>query len=81
MIGNWRARVAFDLRLGHVGQRPDHDVPGIFGPELGSHRLESPTKEEIQEERLDDVVAVMAQCDLGDAVFRGPPVQRAASQT
>src|SRR5689334_1582372 len=67
-------RVAFDVPLGDISQRPDDDVPTVFGRQLRCHRLQTSTEEEIEEERFDDVVAVMAQRDLRDAVLRGEAV-------
>src|SRR5687768_3353145 len=32
-----RTRISFDLRLGHVRERPDHDVLAVFGEQLGRH--------------------------------------------
>mgnify|MGYP003694659363 CR=1 FL=1 len=56
-----RARVALDVALGDVGQRPDHDVPAVVGRSFGGMRLELAAEEHVQEQRLDDVVAVMAR--------------------
>ena len=81
MIGNSRAaRVALDVALGDVGERPDHDVAAVVGAQLRRHRLEPAAEEQVEEQRLDDVVAMMAERDLGDAVLGGEAVQRAAAQ-
>jgi len=52
-------------------------VPPIVAPELGQHRLEPAAEEQVQEERLDDVVAVMAEHDLAHAVLAREAVQGA----
>src|SRR6187549_2141190 len=72
--------VTLDQRLGDVCQRADDNVAAIVRLELGRHGLESAAMKQVQEQRLDDVVAVMAQRDLGNAVFRRVAVQRAAAQ-
>jgi hypothetical protein len=53
-----RPGVAGDLPLRDIAERPDHDVAPVLGEELGRHRLEATAMEEVQEEGLDDVVAV-----------------------
>src|ERR671922_660304 len=74
------ARITLDLRLGDVGQGPDHDVTTVLGPELRRHGLEPAAEEQVEEQGLDDVVPVMAEGDLGDAILARPAVQRAAAQ-
>ena len=61
-----------------VRERPDHDVAAIVGAQLRRHRLQRALVEEIEEQRLDDVVAMMAERDLRESVFGGERVQRAA---
>ncbi len=75
-----RGRVARDVALGDIAERADDDVPAIVAHELRRHRLEATAVEHVEEQRLDDVVAVMPERDPGDAVLRGVVVQRAASQ-
>jgi len=72
--------VARDGRLADIGQRPDHDVPAVLAQELGRHGLQSPAEEQVQEQRLDDVVAMMAERDLRHAVLGREAVQGAAAQ-
>ncbi len=60
--------VAGDVLLAAIGQRPDHDVLAVVGQQLGRHGLQSAAVEQVEEQRLDDVVAVMAQCDPRDAM-------------
>ncbi len=70
MIGKLAAaRVARDVALGDVGQRPDDDVAAVVGQQLRRHGLQPAAEEQVQEQGLDDVVAVMAEGDLGDAVL------------
>ena len=69
MIGNPARARSGDVALADVGQRPDHDMPCVIGPEFRRHGLETPAKEKIQEQRLDDVIPMMPERDLGDAVF------------
>ncbi len=75
-----RPGVAGDLPLRHIAERPDHDVAPVLGQELGRHRLEATAVEEVQEEGLDDVVAVVAEGDLVDVVLAGPAIERAAPE-
>ena len=51
-----------DVFLGHIGQRTDHDMAAVVADEFGRHGLELAAKEHVQEQRLQDVVAVVAQC-------------------
>ncbi|MCW0448241.1 hypothetical protein NB706_001075 [Xanthomonas sacchari] len=73
-------RVGGDIVLAHVGQRPDHHVAAIVAAQHRRHRRQLGVEEQVHEERGDDVVAVVAQRDLGDAVLRRVAVQRAAAQ-
>src|SRR5688572_9959689 len=45
-----RTRVSLDLRFGHVRERPDHDVPAVFRPQLRRHGLEAPAEEHVEEQ-------------------------------
>src|SRR6185436_9196254 len=62
-------RIPLDLRLGDVGQRADDDVTAVLGTQFRRHGLEAPAKKQVEEQRLHDVVAMMAQRDLRDAVL------------
>ncbi len=75
-----RRGVARDRPFGNVGERPNHDVPFILAQKLRRHRLEPAAEKHVEEQRLHDIVAMMTQGDLGDAVFRRIPVQGAAAQ-
>ena len=59
------ARVLRDVLLGAVGERADHHVTAVIAQELRRHGLHLPRMEEIEEERLDDVVAMMPERDPG----------------
>ena len=59
-----RARIALDVALGDIGERPDHDVTAVLGLQLRRHGLEFAAVEHVEEQRLDDVVAVVAERDL-----------------
>src|SRR5579859_536963 len=66
--------------LGDVGKRTDDDVLSIIGAQLRRHGFQLAAMEEIQEERGQHVVAVMAERDLRRADLLCRPVQRAATQ-
>ena len=81
MIGNCAVLgPAHQVVLGHIGQRPDDDVAAVVAHQLGRHALELAAEEHVQEERLQHVVAVVAERDLGGAEFVGHAVQDAAAQ-
>jgi hypothetical protein len=71
---------AHQVLLGHEGQRPDHHVLAVVADQLGRHALELAAEEHVEEERLQHVVAVVAQRDLGGAQLVGHAVQDAAAQ-
>ena len=72
-------RIACDIAFGHISQRPDHDMPSVLGLQLRRHRLETPAVKQVQEKRLDNVIAVMTERYLGDAVLGRIAIQRAAA--
>ena len=81
MIGSSHSlRVRARLVLADVDQRPDHDVRAVVGHQLGRHRLERAGEEQVQQQRLDEVVGVMAERDLGRADFLRDAVEHAAAQ-
>jgi hypothetical protein len=55
-------------------------VPPIVAPELGRHRLKPAAEEKVQEERLDDIVAMMAERDLSHALLAREAVQGATPE-
>src|SRR3990172_8027709 len=71
-------RVADDIVLRHVHERPDHDISSVISPEQGGHRLDLAVIELIEQQRLDEVVAVMTKGDLRAAQFRCPRVKYTA---
>src|SRR5690606_5618886 len=73
-------RPAGDVLLAAIRQRTDDDVAAVVGLELRRHRLQLAAVEEIQEERLENVIGMMTERDLGDAVLGREGVQRAATQ-
>ena len=75
-----RARITLDISLGHISERADHDVPAILRLEFRRHGLEATSEEKIQEHRLDDVVAMVTECDLGHAILGRPAIERPATQ-
>jgi len=75
-----RCRITLDIALRDVGQRPDHDVAPVLALELRRHRFEAPPEKHVQEQGLDDVVPVMPERDLGDAMLGRETVQRTAAQ-
>jgi hypothetical protein len=52
----------------------------ILAEQFRRHRLQTPPEEHVQEQRLDDVIPMMTQRDLGDAVLGGKTIQSAAAQ-
>ena len=69
------ARVARNLALGAVRERPDHDVLAVVALQLRRHRFQARAEEHVQEQRLDDVVAMVAERDLGGAELVGDAIQ------
>src|SRR5258705_6829777 len=63
-----------------VHERPDDDVLAVVGPEPRRHRLERAREEQVQQQRLDEVVEMMAERDLGRADLRGDSVEHSAAQ-
>ena len=81
MIGNViELGVAREIALAHVDERADDDVPAVVGDELRRHRLQLAAEEEVEEERREDVVAMMAERDLGRADLAGHAIDDAAPQ-
>ncbi|EWS63840.1 hypothetical protein Y695_02924 [Hydrogenophaga sp. T4] len=67
--------------LRHVGQRADHHELAVVAHQLGRHALELAAEEHVEEQRLQHVVAVVAQRDLGRAQLLGHAVQDTAAQS
>ena len=68
------------LVLADVDERTNDDVLAVVGDEPRRHRLERAGEEQVQQQRLDEVVEVMAERDLGGADFGRDPVEHAAAQ-
>lgn len=68
-----------DVLLAAVGQWTDHHVPAIVRQQLRWHGLQSSAIEQIQKERFDDVIAMVAQCNSRDPVFCRKLVESAAT--
>src|SRR5262249_17373398 len=73
-------RVRACLGLEHVNERANDDVLAVVGDEPRWHRLDRSLEEDVQEQRLDEVVGMMAECDLGGPDFRRESVQRSAPE-
>mmetsp|Transcript_18070 Transcript_18070/g.43154 ORF Transcript_18070/g.43154 Transcript_18070/m.43154 type:complete len:400 (-) Transcript_18070:358-1557(-) len=71
---------AHEVGLLDIGQRADDDVLAVVADQLGRHALHAAAEEHVQEQRRDDVVAVVAQGDLGAAQLAGHAVQDAPAQ-
>ena len=71
---------AFEVFFFHIGERADDDVLAVIGDELGRHGLELAAEEHVQESGFEDVVAMMAERDLGRAEFARHAVKHTASQ-
>src|ERR1043165_4363977 len=69
-------------RLGFldVNQWPDHDVLAVVGHQPRRHRLQCAGEKQVEEERLDEVIQVMAEGNLRRADFGGDAVEHAAAQ-
>ena len=73
------AKAAMSL-FGAVDERADDHVLAVVGDELGRHRLELTREEEIEQQRHEHVVAVVAERDLGAAELGREAVEDAAAQ-
>ena len=72
--------VADQILLFAVGQRADHHVLAIVAHQLGRHGLELATVEHVEEQGLEDVVAVVAKGNLGATQLLGGAVENTAAQ-
>ena len=68
------------LVLAHVDERTDDDVLAVVGDEPRRHRLQRPGEEQVEEERLDEVVEMVAERDLRGADLGGDSVEDAAPE-
>ncbi len=67
------ARVGARFRLGDIHQRPNHDVLAVVRHQPRRHGLECAGEEQIQQQRLDEIVQMVAERDL-----RGADLARAS---
>jgi hypothetical protein len=72
-------RVGARLALGRIDERANHHVPGV-GPQLRGHRFQRPLEEQVEQQRLDDVVGMVPERDLGRTFLAGHAVQDPAPQ-
>ena len=68
------------LVLTDVDQRPDDDVGAVVGHQPRRHGLQRAREEQVQEQRFDEVVEVVAERDLGGADLGRDAVEDAAAQ-
>ena len=68
-----------DVFLGAIRERADDDVT-VLRHQLRRHRSELPGEEQVQEERLEDVVAMVAERDLRAAHLLRDAVEDAAAK-
>ena len=66
--------------LGRVGERADDDEAAVVGREARRHRRQLAAEEQVQEQRLERVVAVVAERDLVAAELARHAVEDAAPQ-
>ena len=71
---------AFEVVLRKIGERAYHHMATVIGNKLRGHGLDAPPVQQVQEKGSQDVIAMVAQGDLGGTQFAGHPVQYAASQ-
>jgi hypothetical protein len=64
-----------EVGLGAGAEGADHRVPPVVAAEDRGHRLELAGEEQVEEERLDDVLPVMSQGDLGATELLGRAVE------
>ena len=69
-----------DVLLAAVSERTDNNIAVIVAAQLGRHGLHLAAKEHVQKQGLDDVIAVVAQGDLGGADLFGKAIEATATQ-
>jgi hypothetical protein len=72
--------IRLEVALLHIRERADHDVPSVVGEQLGRHGLQRAAVEEVEEERLEDVAAMVAEGDLRRAELVRHAVEHAPAQ-
>ena len=73
-------RICPRFLFAHVHQRPDHHMRAVVGHQLGRHRLQGAGEEEVQQQRLDEVVRMVTERYLGCARLFRDAIQHAAAQ-
>ena len=73
-------REGSDVLLGAIREGPHDHVLPVVGKELRGHRRELAREEEVEEQRLKNVVPVVAKGDLPAAKLRGHAVKNSAAQ-
>ncbi len=71
---------ALDVLFAAVGQRADDDVFAVVAHQLRRHPFHFAAVEHIQKQRLQDIVAMMAEGDLGRPELGGGTIEDAATQ-
>ena len=69
-----------EIRLGAIDQRPQHFDVAIVVEQLGRHRGELAAVEQVHEERLEAVLAVVPQHQRRAALLARDAVEMAAPQ-
>ena len=55
-------------------------MPAVVGTQFRRHRLQLASEKHVEKQGLHDVIGVMAQSDLGKALFRRKGVKRSPAQ-
>ena len=76
-----RLRIAGKVTLAHIGERANHHVLAVVGDQLGRHGLELAAEKKIEKEGRQNIVAMMAERDLGGAKLGRYPIKNATTQS
>ena len=76
-----RLRIAGEVTLAHVGERANHYVLAVVGDQLGRHGLQLAAEKKIEKEGRQNIVAMMAERDLGGAKLGRYPIKNATTQS
>ena len=72
--------VVFQVRFLDVGERTNNDVLTVIGNQFRRHRLHLAAEKHVEKKRVDDVIAMMSERNLGRADFGGDTINHAAPQ-
>ena len=72
--------VSGKIVLAALGERAYDDVAPVVGLELGRHRLQFAAVEQIQKQRFQNIIGMVAERDAGCFEFRRHAIQHAAPQ-